>query len=239
MSLVELVDVVGTRGDDFRVQVDGLSLDPGEAVAIVGRSGSGKSTILDMIAGIRAPVAARRFVLAGQNLADLWRRNAQAQLRAIRAEHVGYVLQTGGLAPFLTIAENAALPFWRDGRRPDQSVKRLLDELEIAHCADRLPRDVSVGERQRAAIARALAKRPDVVLADEPTAALDFDTAKQVMKLLLETTNAHGAALVIVTHDENLARRHDLRLERCRSNGRGRTSLGTAGPDPAPKSGDR
>lgn len=232
MPVLSLDNVIGARGADFQVSVDRFSVEPGEAVALVGQSGSGKSTILDMLAGVLKPLSAQRFQLSvgGEetDIAALWQRDDQSHLRRVRAQYLGYVLQTGGLAPFLTIAENVALPFWRDGRRDDARVTGMLEALEIGAYGNHLPRDVSVGQRQRAAIARALVTTPAVVLADEPTAALDADSADMAMALLVRIAKENGSALVVVTHDRPLVDRHDLRVVTCARAGPGRSALGLA-----------
>jgi putative ABC transport system ATP-binding protein len=138
---------------------------------------------------------------------------------------VGYVLQTGGLVPFLSVAENVALPYWRDGASAPSEVASILSDLGIGHLATRMPRRVSVGERQRVAIARALVNRPPIVLADEPTSALDHDTAETVMALLSRVARERDAALVVVTHDPGIARRHGLTLIPCESVGAGLSRL--------------
>lgn len=227
--LLRLRGTIGARGDGFRVEVPAFEVRPGEALAIVGPSGSGKSTILDMLAGILRPAEAGSFLCRGPggsfDLGALWRDGALADLCGYRASMVGYVLQTGGLVPFLSVAENVALPYWRDGTSAPLEVMSILSDLGIEHLATRMPRRVSVGERQRVAIARALVQRPPIVLADEPTSALDLDTAETVMALLLRVARERDAALVVVTHDPGIARRHGLTLIRCESVGAGLSRL--------------
>ena len=226
--------MTGTRGESFRVTVEDLDVAPGEAVAIVGQSGSGKSTVLDMLAGVLRPASAEAFGISTKggaiDVAGLWKRNDQEGLRALRAAHLGYVLQTGGLAPFLTIEENVSLPFWRDGHVNRTAVAKTLDALGIAEYRNKYPRAVSVGQRQRVAIARALVTGPAIVLADEPTSALDADTADDAMGLLTRTARDHGSALVVVTHDRPLAERHGLRIVTCERAARGVSRL--SAPEP-------
>ncbi|WP_413204839.1 ABC transporter ATP-binding protein [Rhodospirillum sp. A1_3_36] len=222
--------LVSGKGDRFQVQVRDFTVSAGETVAIVGKSGSGKSTILDTVAGILRPLDPGHFHVGGGgrplvDMADLWKRDDRKTLRAVRARHVGYVLQTGGLAPFLSIAENISLPLWRDGGSDIDRVRRLMAVLGIAHLERSLPRHVSVGERQRAAIARALVSKPDIVLADEPTASLDGPLAESTMSLLTGLARADGIALVLVTHDQDLARRHGFHIVHCRSETEGRSVL--------------
>ena len=161
------------------------------------------------------PEPAERFVAEDRDIAAAWRNDDQSALRAYRAQTLGYVLQTGGLAPFLSIAENVALPFWRDGREP-VGVDDLLRDLGLWDLRNRAPARVSVGQRQRAAIARALAGQPALILADEPTASLDADNAEMVMETLVNAADTRGAALICVTHDPALAERHGFDLLHCR-----------------------
>jgi putative ABC transport system ATP-binding protein len=227
--LLSLRGTVGARGDSFRVEVPVLDVMPGEATAIVGPSGSGKSTILDILAGILRPAEPGSFLCRSPDgsldIGALWYDGDLASLRRYRASMVGYVLQTGGLVPFLSVAENVALPYWRDGASVPQDAMSILSDLEIEHLAARMPRNVSVGERQRVAIARALVHRPPIVLADEPTAALDYEKAETVMALLARIARERGAALVVVTHDPDRAQRHGLKLIACESAGVGLSRL--------------
>ena len=218
-----LRNVYAQRGE-FIAAISRLRVEGGDRLAIVGGSGSGKSTILDLIAGVLRPKLAEKFVAEDRDIAAAWRGNDQSALRAYRAETLGYVLQTGGLAPFLSIAENVALPFWRDGLAP-VGVDSLLRDLGLWDLRDRAPAKVSVGQRQRAAIARALAGDPALILADEPTASLDSDTAETVMETLVHAADTRGAALICVTHDPGLAERHGFALLHCRRIGPGRSAL--------------
>lgn len=209
-QILWLRNVFARRGD-FTAVISRLRVNAGDRLAIVGGSGSGKSTILDLIAGVLRPMPAEKFIAEGRDVAAAWRDDNQSALRAYRAKTLGYVLQTGGLAPFLSIAENVALPFWRDGCVP-VGVDALLRDLGLWDLRDRAPARVSVGQRQRAAIARALAGEPALILADEPTASLDADNAELVMETLVNAADSRGAALICVTHDPALAERHGFTL---------------------------
>ena len=197
----------------FRLEVPGFSLAPGGCVALLGKSGSGKSTMLDLLALALPPDGAARFTFRPHgeaiDLAAAWRGTATIQDRT-RAQHIGYVLQTGGLLPFLSVRRNIALPAEIAGRPAPQRVEELARRLGVSHHLDRMPHALSVGERQRVAIARALVHQPPLVLADEPTSALDPALAVEVLDLLLAETRAEGAALIIATHDHDAAER--LRL---------------------------
>ena len=219
--LLELRGIGRERGDSFHLRIEDVRLEVGARVAIVGPSGSGKSTCLDLIAMALRPGEVERMVLAPGgavpvDVGRLWRDDARSRIRALRARHFGYVLQTGGLVPFLSLQENAMLSRRLLGQPGEGPVGTLFGVLGIGHLRRRKPRRVSIGERQRAAVVRALAHEPAIVLADEPTASLDYANAVEVMALLTRTVADQGAALILVTHDEALARSFDLAILRCR-----------------------
>ncbi|HCF18625.1 MAG TPA: hypothetical protein DEV96_11400, partial [Rhodospirillum rubrum] len=211
MDRVVLLDgVVAGKGERFRVRMSGFRVGAGETVAIVGKSGSGKSTILDTIAGILRPIEVRAFRLmsgaASVDMGKLWAADDQRALRAARARHIGYVLQTGGLAPFLSIEQNIALPLWRDGGQDPGWTRHLMEKLGIAGLARRLPRDVSVGERQRAAIARALAVEPRFIVCDEIVSALDVSIQGQIVNLLKDLRREQDVSFLFISHDMSVVR---------------------------------
>jgi len=187
------------------VALDGVSLTigAGEIVAITGPSGSGKSTLLHCLAGIIRPGSGEvRF--EGERIDTL----AEAKRTDLRRRHFGVLFQFGQLVPELTALENVALPLLFDGRGPDESLRAAgswLDRLDVAGCGDRRPGELSGGQAQRVAMARALVTGPRVVFADEPTGALDSLGGERVMDELVGTARAGGATLVIVTHDNRVA----------------------------------
>ncbi len=188
-----------------------LAVAAGEAVAVVGRSGAGKSTLLAVVAGIERPD--RGLVrVAGVDLATL----DEDALARFRRRHVGLLFQNFHLIDGLTAEENVALPLELEGR--DDARRRARDLLGEVGLADRTrhrPAQLSGGEQQRVALARALALDPPLVLADEPTGNLDEETGARVLDLLFDLRARRGTALVLVTHDRELARRCDrvVRLE--------------------------
>ena len=190
--------------------LDGVSftVDAGSSVAITGPSGCGKSTLLGVIGGLAVPTAGV-VRIGGEEVSSLPDRGRSD----FRRTHVGFVYQADNLLPFLTVVENVELQFALDGRSGgvDRSLD-LLDRLGLADEADRLPDHLSGGQRQRAAVARAVVHRPAVILADEPTGALDAANAAGVIDLLLEVQREIGATLVMVTHDRDAARRMDRRI---------------------------
>lgn len=209
----------GARGGHagFVLEIEALSLRRGEAVALHGPSGAGKSTLLDLLALARAPQAATRFALfpragAALDLRALWVAGRDAAITDARARHYGYVLQQGGLLPFLDVRANIEMPLALQGRKAAGRVTALAARLDIAALLPRMPASLSVGQRQRVAIARALAHAPDIVLADEPTASVHPGMADTVMALLREEAAAAGAALLLATHDPDRAARQGFRL---------------------------
>ena len=164
---------------------------------------------------LRKPGAVQRFELMGHDVAALWRRGNTNACTALRAAHVGVVLQTGGLLPSLPVRENAALSQRLLGRPDPEWIDHLLAGLDLAQLADRMPSQLSIGQRQRVAIARALAHRPALVLADEPTASLGIDHGPAALDLLLNLARDSQAALLIVSHDIELLRRKGVPLIAC------------------------
>ncbi|HUY90103.1 MAG TPA: ABC transporter ATP-binding protein [Pirellulales bacterium] len=177
-----------------------VSVRPGELFAIMGPSGSGKSTLLHVL-GLTTEPTAGCLILDGEDLYRGRPRNFQR----LRREKIGFVFQSANLIPFLTASENVLLPMELAARRrAPERVGELLDYLGVADRADKLPEQLSGGEKQRVAIARALANEPKVILADEPTAALDTERGLSVMRLLRQISNEHRTAILVVTHDERM-----------------------------------
>jgi putative ABC transport system ATP-binding protein len=175
-----------------------LAVAPGELVAVMGPSGSGKSTLLHVAGGLDTPNSGEVLV-EGRNLAAL----SPAQVAAVRRRSVGYVFQELNLVPSLSAVENVALPLELDGvsgRRARREARAALDEVGIGELAGRFPDDMSGGQQQRVAIARALVGPRRLLLADEPTGALDSSTGEEVLRVLRARCEA-GAAGVLVTHE--------------------------------------
>jgi len=196
------------KGDSvFQLEIDDLTVNKGDFAAIVGESGCGKSTLLDMLGLVLTPTSAKTFsIRPGENIKSYHTAKAREKhLAHIRKTHIGYVLQTGGLLPFLTVRENIELPCVINGKTDYRNrVNEIAAALNIANQMDKKPQFLSGGQRQRAAIARALAHTPPIVLADEPTAAVDKYTAKDIMDEFQKLTRELGVTLLMVTHDTNL-----------------------------------
>ncbi|QYD72283.1 ABC transporter ATP-binding protein [Paraburkholderia edwinii] len=187
-------------GNPPRTVLNGVSLElrEGECVAIIGESGSGKSTLLNLAAGLDKPDGGQ-IVFDGQDLATL---NDDRATRLRRA-HMGFVFQAFHVLPNLTAAQNVALPLRLNGVPAADIAARAaaaLASVGLADRADTLPRELSGGELQRIAIARAVVHQPSLVLADEPTGNLDHDTATRILRLLLDMTRESRAAVLLVTH---------------------------------------
>ena len=204
-----------TSESSLRLVVERFELGLGEAVALTGPSGCGKSTLLDILAMVLWPESVRRMrvrvpkELHLRNVTSVVREKRQSEAARLRAAAYGYVLQTGGLLPFLTVRQNVEVADPAGTQSPQtmqERIARLAGALEIETKLDVLPGTLSVGERQRAAILRALAKRPTVLLADEPTANLDPETSRTTLSLLLEAATDSGAAVLVVSHDHTLIR---------------------------------
>ena len=185
-----------------------LSLAPGEFVAIVGESGVGKSTLLNCMAGLDSWDHGSVH-LQGHNLGEL----NDEQRALLRRRHVGFVFQAFHVLPHLDVAQNVGLPLLLLGQHDDARVQHMLDAVGLSGLGERLPQQLSGGQWQRVAMARALVHRPALVLADEPTGNLDPATAARVMDALLAQTRAQGSSLVLVTHSEAAAARADRVLK--------------------------
>lgn len=198
-------------GSVFELQVPSFAVGAGQVVAVVGASGCGKSTLLDLIALVMSPSAAQRFEMspgggvATCDIRRLWTSADEAALAALRRDYLGYVLQTGGLLPFLSVRDNVGLPGRIKGAPGGGArLDRLAARLGVAACLERMPDSLSIGQRQRVAILRALAHGPRLVLADEPTAAVDKARARAIMDDMHALARDEGVAVVVVTHDVDL-----------------------------------
>ncbi|MDQ6934359.1 MAG: ABC transporter ATP-binding protein [Actinomycetota bacterium] len=186
-----------------------LTVEPGRSLAVVGPSGCGKSTLLGILGGLEVPTAGE--VRVGEHVISSMPDQARA---ALRRRAFGFVFQQDNLQPFLTVSENVGLQSIIAGIA-DESLHRksLLDALDMGSLSHRFPDQLSGGQRQRVAVARALVHSPVVVLADEPTGALDAASSDKVVKLLLRLHKEQGATLVVVTHDRSVAERMDAVVE--------------------------
>lgn len=205
----------GREGQAYRVELSSLTLHAGEAVAIVGPSGCGKSTLLEALGLILKPERVAQFQLLTTDLVgDLALRagRRETQWARLRQHHLGYVPQTGGLLPYLTVKQNIALPASMSGRITQSSLlDRLIERLKLTTLLNRYPRELSIGERQRVSFARAVAHQPALILADEPTAALDPNLAHELFALIVEIVREFNIAALIVTHEWSIVAESNLR----------------------------
>lgn len=190
------------RGDESVNALHDVSftLGAGEMVALVGPSGCGKSTTLNLVAGVDRPDEGQ-VIVCGTDLAAA----GEAALVRARRHCIGIVFQAFHLMPHLTVAENVALPLALDGRRDPARVDDLIRRVGLEHRRSHFPAELSGGEQQRTAVARALVHRPAVVLADEPSGSLDSASGAAVLQLMDELRREEGSALLLATHDESLA----------------------------------
>lgn len=206
LTIKQLAISRSTGKSFFNVCLPELSLNAGQVVLIQGDSGSGKSTLLEMIGMILKPDELDCYKLVLDNsdidIAKLIHRNDIDELAIIRARYLGFMLQTGGLLPFLTIRENIVLPLKLLQLPVDMSrFDYLVDKLNIAHLLSKYPKQLSIGERQRASFIRSIIHKPALLLADEPTSALDPYNANLLFDLIIEQAKQDNIAAMIVTHD--------------------------------------
>ncbi len=207
-ELVRLTDVTKLYQGGVTGALNGVSLtvEQGEFTAVMGPSGSGKSTLLNLIAGLDRP-SSGSVIVAGTDLASL----GEGGLARFRRDRIGFVFQFFHLLPNLTALENVLIPAQLKGNVVPGRARELLDQLGIKEVADKYPARLSGGQQQRIAIARALINNPTLLLADEPTGALDTHSGEQVMELL-GRLHRDGQTILLVTHDAKLATRHAARV---------------------------
>jgi len=220
-----------------------LAIEQGEFVAITGASGSGKSTLLHLLGGIARPTAGSVF-LEGVDLASL----DDDALARVRRRRIGFVFQRYNLLPELSLVENVALPLVLDGvadARSEEAARMALETVGLTPRAGHRPDELSGGEQQRGAIARALVAKPAIVLADEPTGALDSVNSRRVIELLMRLVAEHRQTVILVTHDPGIAaaagrtiRMRDGRIEDDHQNGRERFAEAPAALPPAAPTGE-
>ena len=215
MKILQTIDLKKYYGVEPSVThaLDGvnLSVDEGEFVAVVGTSGSGKSTLLHMMGGLDTPTSGK--VIVGDK--DLAKMNDE-QLTIFRRRNIGFIFQNYNLVPVLNVYENIVLPVELDGDKPDKKfIQDVVRMLALEDKINNMPNNLSGGQQQRVAIARALITKPAIVLADEPTGNLDSKTSADVLGLLKRTSYEFHQTLVMITHNNDIARLADriVRIE--------------------------
>ena len=198
-------DSVYTSGDHELKALDGvnMTLDEGKFIVILGPSGAGKSTLLNLLGGLDSPTSGK-IIVEGKDISTL----SGDELAEYRAAKVGFVFQFYNLVPTLTVHENVALV--KEIASESLSATKMIEEVGLIDHLKNFPSELSGGEQQRVSIARALAKNPKILLCDEPTGALDSETGVLVLKLLLKMARDYGKTIVIVTHNQNIAKMADV-----------------------------
>ena len=209
MNIVEMKNVTKIYGEKenqvLALHNVNLDIEKGSVVSVVGASGSGKSTLLNIMGGVDTPSAGTIFV----DGKDITKYNDD-ELSIFRRRKVGFIFQAYHLIPVLTVEENIKMPVLLDHRKPDKEyIDHIIELLGLSERRRHLPNQLSGGQQQRTAIARALANNPTLVLADEPTGALDSKNGQEVMDLLMKSVHDIGQTLVIITHNMDLAREAD------------------------------
>lgn len=196
------------EGVAFQLSIPTLQISKGEKIALIGQSGCGKSTLLDMLAFISQPTTSETFFFQYQtknkthqiDISKLWKKRHYNPLSKVRRNHIGYVMQTGGLLPYLTVKENISLSRDILGLPNDDTINNLIKELGLTYHLNKHPKSLSTGERQRVAIARALAHRPEIIIADEPTASLDPYASRTVMDIFIRLVEEMGITVIVASH---------------------------------------
>ncbi|MEG0308258.1 MAG: ABC transporter ATP-binding protein [Clostridium sp.] len=182
-----------------------LVINQGEFTAIIGPSGSGKSTLLHLLAALDRPSSGKVFV----NNKDIYAMN-ENELSAFRRRNIGFIFQAFNLMPILSVEENIKLPLLMDGKKVDKAhIREIMKTLDIEDRAKHLPGELSGGQQQRTSIARALANKPSIIFADEPTGNLDSKNSNEVLDLLTTSIKKYNQTLVMITHDKEIANRAD------------------------------
>lgn len=209
MDIVTMENVTKVYGEnDTRVwglHDVNLTVKQGEIVSVVGASGSGKSTLLHVMGGVDSPTSGK-VVVDGKDITKL----NDEQMAVFRRRKIGFVFQAYHLIPVLSVEENITMPILLDHRKPDKEyVERIMEMLGLQDRRKHLPNQLSGGQQQRTAIARALANQPSLILADEPTGALDSKNGNEVIALLQNSVKQLNQTLVLITHNIDLAREAD------------------------------
>lgn len=215
LSILKTINLTKYYGKDETLvkALDGIDIqiNKGEFIAIVGTSGSGKSTLLQMLGGLDRPSNGKVYV-EGNDIFSM----KDDDLTIFRRRNVGFVFQNYNLVPILNVYENIILPIELDGNKVDEEfINNIIDTLGLCSKVNNLPNKLSGGQQQRVAIARALATKPSIILADEPTGNLDSKTGEEVLELLKVSSKKFNQTIVIITHDEIIAKMADriIRIE--------------------------
>ncbi|RDC50745.1 ABC transporter ATP-binding protein [Acinetobacter sp. RIT592] len=210
MSILDIIDLSKTYGKGENkleaLKNINISIEKGKFTVIIGPSGSGKSTLLNCIAGLDS-IASGEVILDGYDISKL----SDDKLSKIRREEFGFIFQSYNLIPVINVYDNIILPVSVDGKKEDKEyINTLIKKLGISSQINKFPNELSGGQQQRVAIARALANKPSIIFADEPTGNLDSKTSKEVMDMLCMSVKEFNQTLVMITHDEKIAKMADI-----------------------------
>ncbi|HCQ91419.1 MAG TPA: peptide ABC transporter ATP-binding protein [Clostridium sp.] len=207
-----LTKVYGIKETEVKaLKSTNLSIEKGEFVAVVGPSGSGKSTLLHLLAGLDMPSAGKVFI----NKQDIYAMN-EKELSRFRRRNIGFIFQFFNLIPILSVEENVKLPLLMDRKKVDEEyIDEIIENLGLNNRRKHLPGEISGGQQQRVSIARALATKPSIIFADEPTGNLDSKNSEEVLDLLTLSIKKYNQTLVMITHDPQIAKRADRVITIC------------------------
>ncbi|OSB12648.1 ABC transporter ATP-binding protein [Paraclostridium bifermentans] len=210
MSILDIINLSKTYGKGENkleaLKNINISVEKGKFIAIIGPSGSGKSTLLNCIAGLDS-ITSGEVILDGADISKL----SDDKLSKIRREEFGFIFQSYNLIPVVNVYDNIILPVSVDGKKEDKNyINTLIKKLGISSQINKFPNELSGGQQQRVAIARALANKPSIIFADEPTGNLDSKTSKEVMDMLCMSVKEFNQTLVMITHDEKIAKMADI-----------------------------
>lgn len=210
MSILDIINLSKTYGKGENkleaLKNINISIEKGKFTVVIGPSGSGKSTLLNCIAGLDS-ITSGEVILDGEDISKL----SDDKLSKIRREEFGFIFQSYNLIPVVNVYDNIILPVSVDGKKEDKEyINTLIKKLGISSQINKFPNELSGGQQQRVAIARALANKPSIIFADEPTGNLDSKTSKEVMDMLCMSVKEFNQTLVMITHDEKIAKMADI-----------------------------
>jgi len=205
VSLIQIENLCFTYSQDNKptVVIPEFNIQKGERVFIYGPSGSGKTTFLEILAGV-LPATEGKIKMLGQDIGQI----SSSDRDRFRADHIGYVFQSFNLIPYLNVEENIKLPLSLSPSRKEKfqeaDLDKMLTHLGIGHMKKKKVTELSIGQQQRVAVARALLGKPEIILADEPTSSLDYDHREKFLKVLFESAEQSGSTVIFVSHDRTM-----------------------------------
>ncbi len=213
MNIIEMKGISKVYGEGenklYALRDVNLEIEKGSVVSVIGASGSGKSTLLNIMGGVDKPTEGT-VIFDGEEITNF----SDDKMSEFRRKKIGFIFQSYHLIPVLTVEENITMPVLLDGKKPDKEyIDHVIEMLGLSDRVKHLPNQLSGGQQQRTAIARALANKPSLILADEPTGALDSKNGQEVMDLLMKSVNDIGQTLVIITHNNDIADMASRKIE--------------------------